>query len=593
MLRRFIGSVFLVIILCTFVFSLQVNAENQYFEINNYKVKIIVGLDNSYTVTESLDINYTKRYTRHGFQRYIPLRNAQTGGLVEITNIQVTGDPFTVSDVSSNRVIKIADMNTFVYGLKHYDISYKFSPGKDPDPNADQLSFNVIPYGFDVMIQNATVEITMPKEFDGNQIKLYSGDFGTEKNFLGIKPTLNGNKILLQSHAPFGPSQGITIQAPLPEGYFTDATYPLAYLIVLFIPLIAIPLFLLALLLWKKYGKDDEVIPVIGFAPPRGYNPAEIGYLVDQMVDNEDIAALTIYWASHGHLSIEEIGKSYVLHWMSPLDDKHKPYEVKGFDAMFALGTGTTVTKEDLENKYYTTATDMKAKVPLYYEDVQPALYEPSSSKASGFSVFMAFLVHAIFLIFPVMYYWGDKGSLIVAGISVFLFISQVVALTLFSKLQFKIKTVGKTLGIIGIAALSLVFILANNIYNYLDGVAIWPGFQLLVMNLTTIGLIFMSILIKKRSKFLQDILQEILGFKQFLETAEKERIEMLVKDNPKYFFDILPYTIVLGVTDVWGKKFNDIVKEPPDWYQNRNGDLFVPSMFALSMMNYNHSMSA
>ena len=37
--------------------------------------------------------------------------------------------------------------------------------------------------------------------------------------------------------------------------------------------------------------------------------------------------------------------------------------------------------------------------------------------------------------------------------------------------------------------------------------------------------------------------------------------------ENPSYFYDILPYTYVLGVSSKWIKKFESINVEPPDWY--------------------------
>lgn len=39
-----------------------------------------------------------------------------------------------------------------------------------------------------------------------------------------------------------------------------------------------------------------------------------------------------------------------------------------------------------------------------------------------------------------------------------------------------------------------------------------------------------------------------------FLETAEKEKLEQLVFEDPKYFYNILPYAYVLGVSDKWIK---------------------------------------
>ena len=61
--------------------------------------------------------------------------------------------------------------------------------------------------------------------------------------------------------------------------------------------------------------------------------------------------------------------------------------------------------------------------------------------------------------------------------------------------------------------------------------------------------------------------LEKITGFKKFLETAEKDRLEMLVHDNPKYFYNILPFAYVLGVSDKWVDKFEGIAIEPPEWY--------------------------
>ena len=40
------------------------------------------------------------------------------------------------------------------------------------------------------------------------------------------------------------------------------------------------------------------------------------------------------------------------------------------------------------------------------------------------------------------------------------------------------------------------------------------------------------------------------------MKTVEKDKINELVEENPNYFYDILPYAYVLGVSDKWSKKF-------------------------------------
>ena len=70
-----------------------------------------------------------------------------------------------------------------------------------------------------------------------------------------------------------------------------------------------------------------------------------------------------------------------------------------------------------------------------------------------------------------------------------------------------------------------------------------------------------------KRTKYGNEIFGKIKGFKRFLKTAEKDRLEAMVNDNPTYFYDILPYTYVLGISNKWIKKFETITMQAPSWY--------------------------
>ena len=95
--------------------------------------------------------------------------------------------------------------------------------------------------------------------------------------------------------------------------------------------------------------------------------------------------------------------------------------------------------------------------------------------------------------------------------------------------------------------------------YYYLIGV-VFGAVCILVMA------IFLK-LISKRTKYGNEILGKIKGFKKFLETAEKQKLEAMVMENPTYFYDILPFTYVLGVSDKWIEKFETISLQAPNWY--------------------------
>ena len=86
---------------------------------------------------------------------------------------------------------------------------------------------------------------------------------------------------------------------------------------------------------------------------------------------------------------------------------------------------------------------------------------------------------------------------------------------------------------------------------------------------LCLIALIIFAIVMPKRTEYGASMLGKLKGFKRFLETAEKEQLEELVKKNPKYFYKILPYTYALGVSNVWISRFETITLKEPDWYSS------------------------
>ncbi|MEX1306955.1 MAG: DUF2207 domain-containing protein, partial [Eubacteriales bacterium] len=75
--------------------------------------------------------------------------------------------------------------------------------------------------------------------------------------------------------------------------------------------------------------------------------------------------------------------------------------------------------------------------------------------------------------------------------------------------------------------------------------------------------------------------------------TAEKDRLEILMAENSNYVYDMLPYTMVLGVSDTWVKKFNVLMTEPPNWYTAYGTGAFTTASLMRSMTRTTTSMSS
>ena len=75
---------------------------------------------------------------------------------------------------------------------------------------------------------------------------------------------------------------------------------------------------------------------------------------------------------------------------------------------------------------------------------------------------------------------------------------------------------------------------------------------------LNVISLI-LTLITRSKSNYGVEMKAKINGFKNYLNIAEKDQLEQEVEKNPNYFFDILPYAYILGVSKKWIKKFEDM----------------------------------
>jgi hypothetical protein len=73
----------------------------------------------------------------------------------------------------------------------------------------------------------------------------------------------------------------------------------------------------------------------------------------------------------------------------------------------------------------------------------------------------------------------------------------------------------------------------------------------------STVLCIVFAVITRKRTEYYTRMLGQLRGFANFIETAESDRLKMLVDENPNYFFDILPYAWAMGLTYEWDDKFN------------------------------------
>ncbi len=90
-------------------------------------------------------------------------------------------------------------------------------------------------------------------------------------------------------------------------------------------------------------------------------------------------------------------------------------------------------------------------------------------------------------------------------------------------------------------------------------------------------------------------VLKKILGFREFLQLTEKDRLELL--NAPELQLEIfekfLTYAMVLGVEDKWSQKFKDIYyNKIPNWYEDPTVMSFDSFMLTTDLIVFNNSFN-
>ena len=73
------------------------------------------------------------------------------------------------------------------------------------------------------------------------------------------------------------------------------------------------------------------------------------------------------------------------------------------------------------------------------------------------------------------------------------------------------------------------------------------------------------------------------LGLREFIKTAELDRLKAMAEDNPEWFYSVLPYTYVFGLSDVFAKRLETLAIPAPEWYVSSSPDYLTWNYYMFS----------
>ncbi len=509
--------------------------------IQHFDETVTVNPDGTIDVTETIEAHFTGSW--NGLYRTIPVEYDTPQHL----NYSLLLEPISVTDDSGQslkyeqkrdgRYLKFkiwvpgaSDATKIV--ILHYRILNAIRFGDDHD----ELYWNVTGDEWDVPIHFVSAKIELPDGVTGLHAIAYTGIYGSRDHDAEVET--KSNLVEVRSTHPLSYREGLTAVV----GWDKGAVHPptaLAKLALffrsnwpLFLP---IATFLVMLWLWWTRGRDPERGAIaVQYDPPDKLTPGECGTLVDNEASMRDITATLVDLAVKGYLTIEQKDESHLLGL------SHSKEYIFHLKRPATEWSGVRPHELEMLSALFDDGSIESVKL----SELQNHFYTHLPAIRSR--IFDALMADGYYLHRPDTVRQTYIGGGFVIGVLLLVF--------------------GGALGVsTGIAHVTWI------IAGILTGAVIC----------------IFGYFMPARTLSGARTYEKVLGFEQFLERVESDRLERIVK-TPELFEKFLPYAMALRCEKKWVAAFAGIAMQPPQWYSGPYGSGFVPYMFVndLSMMS-------
>lgn len=438
-----------------------------------------------------------------------------------------------------------------------------------------ELNMSLLDRYEDAQTENVHFEITMPALADHN---VFIGRYNDTSDSQRYEISENGNTLILTTKDVLQPAERLEFTLYLSAADFYRPT-PASIKV---IPVLSIGLVIIAIILRYVVMRPCFVEPVT-FYPPRGMNSAEVGYVIDNRLSNDDMTSLIFYWAGLGALQIKGIDDDFTLVKVSELPSQCPMYEKKLFESMFAYGHDNEVTADDLEHRFYVDINRAKKKIIQIYKEMP--MYE---TIGKIMKVIFCSLAVVLFLAMVAALSMAESSEWVSEFIIKLLSFSPAFVFMVFMALLSRLFATKDTI----VFKFFYYLFLLSPIIIFLLMIKVISEIYQMQLIVVTISCIFTFLIAKGIKKYTPQALElvgQLRGFKRFIKEAEKDQLERLLEENPEYYYHILPYAQALHVTKIWQDKFDDLTVEPPSY---QTGDVMTYAAFNTFARTVSRSMS-
>lgn len=390
----------------------------------------------------------------------------------------------------------------------------------------DELYWNVTGDESEVPIEAASARVILPDGVSGVRAAAFTGGYGSRETAAMVDA--GSTEVAVRTERPLSFREGLTVVVGWNPGVVSRPTpvdRTVSFMssnIMLAVPIMVFPVMGW---LWHMRGRDPRRKPIATcYEPPESLSPAEAGTLIDNSPDLRDVTATIVDLAVRGYVHIAEREEKQLLGLLTSTDYT--------FTLRKPRAEWTTLNvheRELLEHMF-------GAKDAVELSDLKNEFYKHLPDLRS--QIFRQLIGHGCYVRRPDRI----RKAFLLAG-----------------------------------AAAAVVVTVIGTVLSEVQGLS---GAAAVIAGIST-GLIVIGFgwFMPSRTERGTRVLENTLGFEEFLRRVEKDRLERLVK-TPELFEKYLPYAMAFGVEDKWARAFEDIYTKAPEWYEGPGRYGFRPRSF-------------
>lgn len=554
-------------------------------EILDFHVDIIVNKNASIDVTETISAYAAGNVIKRGLLRALPTSYKDSYGIArhvryELKSVTVDGKPANYHTQSENQFFKIyvGDRNIFLApNVYVYQFQYHINDAINFLKDADELYWNVTGNDWSFPIERATATIRLPEEANISRYSAYTGKRGAKNKNYSTR-FLAPNIIEFSTLHALKKGRGITIGVAWQKGIIIEPTwrdrvrYQFDAYEYATVPIkIAILVLLYYLLAWYFVGRDPDegtIIPL--FEAPQNISPSAARYISQMGFDNTAFTAAIVSLAVKGALEIKNDDSAFTLIKKSELPKNLTLEENALLAKLFTSGNTLKLTSS---NATIIRAARSSLKNTLKSQFNGHYFITNTFYAIPGILLSLSALVATVTIssnyagaAFAVVWLTGWATGCFFLVYLTYSTLKQAFFTRSFTRI---------------VAALSLCVFCIPFLGGSVAGILIFsdiiPLFLLFLLFIIVLINIIFVILLKAPTLAGRKIMDQIAGFKLFLSTTEKYRLQQMHAPDvtPEVFEKYLPYAIAFGVETKWSERFDAYLKAAgmaqqtyhPAWY--------------------------